>query len=386
MKTNNKIQKTDHLPNSVKHRNKFQRKSRKYLFLLIALLNTGTLGAMVLALMAGQSTPSLHSLIPIFGLFYPIIFILNLLFLLFWIVFRSWFAIIPLIVFLFGIDNFSDNFQLSISGSQTKEDSTSLKVLTYNIQQFRNGMKVAQPGTQTDILSFIKKQNADIICLQEYQSVGNKLYENIKETRDDLHSGTYYYESYYNPKYNLLSGMVIFSKFQAVNSGKLKIHGSRTFGIYTDVIIGGDTVRVFNIHLASIKLEKEDLGFVANPDQDQLKNKSLAIYQKLSNAFLLREKQTRLMLDILDKTEYPILLCGDFNDTPSSWVYHQLQKRLNDSFVEEGSGISTTFAGPIPLLRIDYLLHSGFDTELYQRHQFKRSDHFPVSAILKLTH
>ncbi len=335
--------------------------------------------------MAGGTAPSTSGLLPVFGLFYPIIFIFNLLFAIFWILIRSRFIFIPLVVFLFGLSNFSDNFQLSVPSRMSKADTLSTKVLTYNVQQFRNGKKNTDVGVKNRLLSFIEDQHADIICLQEYQSTGKQLYESIKETRDRLRLEAYYYESYFNPKYDLLSGLVIFSKYKAVSSGKLKISGSRTFGIYTDLLINDDTVRVFNIHLASIKLEKADLGFVANPDQEKLKDKSLAIYQKLNKAFLLRELQTKLLLEKVKNSPYPIILSGDFNDTPSSWVYHQLQDYLNDSFVEEGNGISITFAGPIPLLRIDYVLHSGFETLDYDRHRFSGSDHFPVTAILQLT-
>ncbi|MFA5417562.1 MAG: endonuclease/exonuclease/phosphatase family protein [Bacteroidales bacterium] len=360
----------------------------RYILYLIASANIVLLIALLFGLFAGQLPPSSFGFLPFFGLFYPLILIANMLFALFWIIKKSWFALIPVSILLFGINNFFDNFQVSLGSDSNEADTGAIKVLTYNVQQFRNGNKVSQPEIQSDILTFINKQKAGIICLQEYQTTGHQIYETLKQTRDELNTGIYYYESYFNPKYDLLSGMVIFSKFQAVNKGKLKIEDSRTFGIYTDLLIYGDTVRVFNIHLASIKLGKEDLGFVSSPGketQEQLKIKSLAIYQKLNRAFLLRERQVSLLMKMLENTRYPILLCGDFNDTPSSWVYHQLQTKLNDSFVDRGNGISITFAGPIPLLRIDYVLHSGFNTVQYTRHQIARSDHFPVSATLQLT-
>lgn len=360
----------------------------RYILYLIASVNIVLLIALLFGLFAGQLPPSSYGILPFFGLFYPLILITNILFALFWIIKKSWFALIPVVILLFGVNNFFDNFQVSLGSDSNEADSGAIKVLTYNVQQFRNGNKVSQPEIQSDILTFINNQKADIICLQEYQTTGHQIYETLKQTRDELNTGVYYYESYFNPKYDLLSGMVIFSKFQAIDKGKLKIEDSRTFGIYTDLLIDGDTVRVFNIHLASIKLGKEDLGFVSSPGketQEQLKIKSLAIYQKLNRAFLLRERQVSLLMKMLATTPYPILLCGDFNDTPSSWIYHQLQAKLNDSFVERGSGISITFAGPIPLLRIDYVLHSGFNTIQYTRHRIARSDHFPVSATLQLT-
>jgi len=361
----------------------------RVLLYIVTVLNLVALAAFIFGLMAGEIPPSSNGYIPIFGLFFPLIFIANAVFMVFWLIRKSWFTVIPVIILIFGANNFFDNFQLPFHTDSADNAQGVVKVLTYNVQQFRDGNKTPQPGIQSDILTFINNEKADIVCLQEYQTTGRQIYETLKNTRDELNTGIYYYESYFNPKYDLLSGMVIFSKYTAVDKGKLKIEGSRTFGIYTDLLINEDTVRVFNIHLASIKLGKEDLGFVSSPaneSQEQLKVKSLAIYQKLNKAFLLREKQVALLKDMIVNTSYPILLCGDFNDTPSSWVYHQLQSHLNDSFVERGKGISITFAGPIPLLRIDYILHSGFKTTQYARHRFKRSDHFPVTASLKLTY
>lgn len=360
---------------------------KKYLLYIVGFLNAIALTALVFGLLAGEAPPSTHAIIPVFGLVYPLILLINIVFVLFWILRKRWIAVIPILILIIGSGNFFDNFQLSFGPGLKEKDTTTLKVLTYNVQQFRDGGLVSQPGIQSDILTFITDQQADIVCLQEYQTTGKQIYETLKQTRDELNTGIYYYESYFNPMYNLLSGMVIFSKYPAVDKGKLKMEGSRTFGIFTDLLIGGDTVRVFNIHLASIKLGKEDLGFVASPgheSQEQLKIKSMAIYQKLHRAFILREKQSAILLKLIEDTHYPILLCGDFNDTPSSWIYHQLREKLNDSFVDEGSGLSVTFAGPIPLLRIDYILHSDFNTIHYDRFKYKRSDHFPITATFSL--
>ncbi|MBU2553715.1 MAG: endonuclease/exonuclease/phosphatase family protein [Bacteroidetes bacterium] len=361
----------------------------KPLYTVMALLNFVAVIALVFALTAGELYTSEHDIMPVFGLFYPIFLIANIIFMIFWLLARKPLFLLSALTIIIGYGNLSDNYQISLYQERSEIDTAAIRVLTYNVQQFRDGKLREYPGTKSDILSFISKQNAEIICLQEYQSTGKHIYDSLKKTRDDLNTGTYYYESYYNPQYNQLSGLVIFSRFKAVNSGKLKTEGSRTFGIFTDLLINSDTVRVFNIHLASIKLAKEDIGFVASPaaeSQEMIKTKSLAIYEKLYRAFLLREKQTTYLIELIEKTPYKIILSGDFNDTPSSWVYHQLQKKLNDSFVQKGNGIGVTFAGSIPLLRIDYIMHSGFTTLSFKRHNFKRSDHYPVASVLKLNH
>lgn len=263
-----------------------------------------------------------------------------------------------------------------------------IKILSYNVQNFDEQKKSNTAiATKSEIINFFREQDADIVCIQEYHSTSNRLYEPLKEIRDTLRANTYYYESYFNPKYNQLSGLVTFSKYGAINKGKLKFTGSRTFGIYTDVIIETDTVRIFNIHLASIKLVPEDLDFVVNPEaenSEELKSHSSEIYHKLVQAYILREKQLTYLIDVIDSTKYDIILCGDFNDTPSSWVYYQLENYLTDTFVKKGNGFSRTYAGPLPMLRIDYILTTeSFRTKNFTRHNLMLSDHYPISTIVE---
>ncbi len=308
------------------------------------------------------------------------------MFLIYWIVTKSRLSAFSLVILLFGFNNFFNNFQLSLINSVDKQPDQ-IKVLSYNVQNF--GEQKRSQSTienKSEITNFLLNQNADIVCIQEYYSTNDQLYKPLKEIRDTLSANTYYYESYFNPKYNQLSGLVTFSKYKAVNKGKLKFTGSRTFGIYTDVLINNDTVRIFNIHLASIKLKPEDLDFVVNPEaenSDNLKSHTSDIYQKLVQAYLLREKQLKYLVEEIKSTKYEIILCGDFNDTPSSWIYKQLQKYLTDTFVKKGMGIDRTYAGPLPFLRIDYILTgNSFNIVGFTRHNILKSDHFPISAIM----
>lgn len=262
-----------------------------------------------------------------------------------------------------------------------------IKILSYNVQQFGEQINnQSSITTKSEIINFLLDQNADIVCLQEYHSANDQLYQPLKEIRDTLNADTYYYESYFNPKYNQLSGLVTFSKYKVINTGKLKFTGSRTFGIYTDVVVNNDTIRIFNIHLASIKLKPEDLDFVVNQEadnSDDLKSQTTDIYLKLIQAYLHREKQLKYLINEFKSTKYEIILCGDFNDTPSSWIYKQLGQYLTDTFVNKGTGIGRTYAGPLPFLRIDYILTgNNFTINGFTRHNLKKSDHFPISAII----
>jgi endonuclease/exonuclease/phosphatase family metal-dependent hydrolase len=248
-----------------------------------------------------------------------------------------------------------------------------------------DGNQTAYQRQNEMVTDFIVNQDADLVCLQEYHGKGKTLYEPLQQTKTQLGAESYYYESYFNPRYQQLSGLVIFSKYKAVNKGKLKFDGSRTFGIYMDVQVNTDTVRIYNIHLASIQLRPSDIDFVINPGQkqDEMGLQASRIYTKLIAAYKLREKQVKYLVDELHNTRYPVILAGDFNDTPSSYVYSQVTEYLQDAFTEEGNGISITYAGRIPLLRIDYVMKSDlFRTLDYQRHKVAFSDHYPLTVGL----
>jgi len=347
-------------------------------------LNFVFVASLVLALLASKVSPSTSPVFSVFGLLYPLLFIANTFFVFSWALLRSKWLLLSLLVILAGAGNLRQNIQLSLSGNEPVP-AESIRLFSYNVERF--GLSVSEEEfrkTRKAVMQFIKQEVPGIVCLQEFHAKGKTLYEPLQETKTELNAASYYYESYFNPRYQQLTGLVIFSKYEAVNKGKLKFEGSRTFGIFTDLIVQGDTVRVYNIHLASIQLMPTDLDFVVNPGQDkEARLHALMIYAKLSDAFRLREQQMSFLVDEIQSSPYPIVLAGDFNDTPSSFVYNKITGLLEDSFIEKGNGIGPTYAGELPLLRIDFILKDKiFKTLEYKRHKLHFSDHFPVSAIL----
>ncbi len=277
----------------------------------------------------------------------------------------------------------------TVLGFQGDDDDKYNKGVTVSPSHINYNVDVGEAESEKakqNILQFISSESPGIVCLQEYHGKGRTLYEPLMEMKSDLHAGAYYYESYFSPRFQQLTGLVIFSKYKAVNKGKLKFEGSRTFGIYTDLIINDDTTRVFNIHLASIQLMPSDIDFVVNPGQDDNKEfriHALQIYSKLAEAFDLRERQMTFLLSQIKSSPYPVILAGDFNDTPASFVYDNIAEELDDTFVSKGNGFSITYAGKIPFLRIDYIMKSeAFKTLNYKRHKLDFSDHYPATATL----
>ncbi len=352
----------------------------------ILLLNL--LAALLLAMsqLATFIPPSQFAVFSVLSLIYPVLLGINLAFIAFWSVFKSRYWLISSVIILIGINNLFNNFQFHFKQEDKKGDKN-IKIITYNVMLFSTDKTGKDSMYQkNNIISFLTSEQAQIICLQEYHSMDRYVYLPLIELSKRLGQNTYYYESYFMPRYDQLSGLVIFSQYEAVNKGKLKFPGSRTFGIFTDLLIDKDTIRVYNIHLASIRLQESDIGFVLNPDFNDRKEfriHSATIYTKLVKAFLLRERQLDYVLQEISNCRFPVILCGDFNDTPSSYIYNRLSAHLTDTFIKKGNKLSRTYAGHLPYLRIDYIFASDdFSVQQYKRELYRYSDHFPVSSIL----
>jgi endonuclease/exonuclease/phosphatase family metal-dependent hydrolase len=349
---------------------------------ILLILNLLAAVALILATLAGKIPPSKHAVFSALALIYPILIFVNISFVILWIALNKKFWLLSILIILVDLNNLRNNFQLNFNNNKVLDDGL-VKIISYNIQLFSTDEKGKDSAFVKDqIVKFLKKEDANIICLQEYHSMDRNVYKPLIQLKYSLLKNSYYYESYFTPRFDQLSGLVIFSDYIAINKGKLKFPGSRTFGIFTDLLIREDTVRVFNIHLASIRLQASDIDFVMKPDlkdQKRFKNRASQIYSKLSEAFKLREAQINTVVSMIKSSPYPIILSGDFNDTPSSYAYSRLCEHLTDNFTKKGKLLGSTYAGDIPYLRIDYIFSSkDFKVNYFERYKKKYSDHYPL--------
>jgi endonuclease/exonuclease/phosphatase family metal-dependent hydrolase len=184
-------------------------------------------------------------------------------------------------------------------------------------------------------------------------------------------------------------GIATLSRFPIVQRGIIPFKDTTdNISIFTDVRMYGDTIRVYNLHLESIRFRKKDYEalktFTGNEDKTDLDGPQ-RIIERMRRAFIRRARQTDEIRKHIESSPHPIILCGDFNDTPNSYSYHQIAKNLKDAFHEAGSGIGTTYIGAIPFLRIDYILYSAeqFEPLFFRIIPKKLSDHFPISSTLR---
>jgi endonuclease/exonuclease/phosphatase family metal-dependent hydrolase len=195
----------------------------------------------------------------------------------------------------------------------------------------------------------------------------------------------------HNGKKEIPFGLATFSNYPIISSRKMDFSNTNmSFCLVTDIAFPTDTVRVINVHLESIRFRKEDYMFVnelannRNSGND-LKQGSRVILSKMKRAYMKRAVQVNELKAIIADSPYRTMVCGDFNDTPTSYVYRQVTEPLQDAFKIAGSGLGQTYRELLPILRIDYILpDKSMKVFHYKTIHSDLSDHYPIVARIGL--
>ncbi len=348
---------------------------RKLIKFILVCFNLLAALSLVIAYMSGYFSPEKMWIFSFFGLAYPFILLANVLFLIFWLIFKPRYALISLITILAGWNFVSRYYQLK--GKSTEEEG--IKILSYNVHHFRGTGKLSEKETAVEISNFLKEQKPDIVCLQEVRLRKNTIF-NLPKTVEEFD----FINHYQYARSSSTFGSVTLSRYPIVNMREIRFENSRNITIYTDLLIGTDTVRVFNVHLHSYGIDPADYPIIdtgVSTEEDLKEARELG--SKLKKGFLMRSGQVEIIRKTIEETSYPVIVCGDLNEVPASFAYQQLKKGLKDAFVCSGKGTGQTYENKLPPLRIDYIFHSPFFASFdFITHDFKHSDHLPVSTKL----
>ena len=303
---------------------------------------------MLLSIFAGYFKPDSHRYIAFLGLGFPYLFLVNLLFLLYFILRRSRLWLFPFIITLIGIPSV---MRIVTYHKATEPAADELKFVSYNVKNLSNSNIFFNNDSIADrIYDKLNQEDADVVMLQEFyatQEDKDQIFNALKKITDTKY---YIYTNYYSGR-NIC--MVILSKHKLMNVKSIR-DNKKSYALYCDMIYNDDTLRLINTHLQSLYIDLSNYQSVNSKDIIN----SLNIFEKLAKAFDARQYQTDLLVELIKTTPYKTILCGDFNDTPNSYTYHQIHKYLKDSFMETGNGFGFTFK-ELPLLRIDYMFHSS---------------------------
>jgi len=307
-------------------------KKRSFVQALFFFINTLFAATLILAhYVLPFISPKTAPAFAVISLFVPVLIFINAAFAVYWILKLEKKFLLSTLVLLGGWSFVSPLYKITEKKILLNDD---LKIMSYNVRLFNHYSWADDPEIPKKISALIHEKAPDIIAFQEF-------YKTPKTT----FSYPYSYS-----KTSALSdqfGLAIYSKYQIVNTGSLNFKNSGNNIIFADIRIKKDTIRVYNIHLESLKINPNTAHFGQENSEKLLKRLEKGFQKQALQAeqFLAHEKQWKGKK----------IICGDFNNTAYSWVYQQIAADKKDAFVVAGKGFGKSFHYLFPL-RIDFIL------------------------------
>jgi endonuclease/exonuclease/phosphatase family metal-dependent hydrolase len=324
-----------------------------------------TILAYVLPFLAPKAFP----LLSVLTLILPLFLILNALFFMYWLFQLKRQLILSGIILLLGI-TFINKFYKFSSNEVVKEEKD-FTVMSYNVRLFNLFEWINDNSIGDKILAFINDKNPDILCVQEYS-------ENAH-----IDFRVYKYKAVFMEGNKIKTGQAIFSKFPIFNQGSLQIKDVGNNITFADIKKGKDTIRVYNIHLQSIKISP-DVNEISENVETINQQKSQQLFSRIRDAFKKQEQQAEILAEHKKECNYPVIICGDMNNSAFSYVYRSIKGNLNDCFEEAGNGFGQTYKFKYYPARIDYIFaDKRMKVKSFKNFShFENSDHYPIMTRL----
>ncbi len=361
--------------NSISRKKRRKRMSQSGSELSLSLLDIVVTLIMILLLFCSFAmvicqyiTPAKSGILSVIALGAPIIYLLDIVVMFYWIVRWRWYrATTMIVVVILGLFYLSRYYKIEIDRKYdiTYKERAFTKVMTYNVRE----------GKSEGLAEYIRKHNPDILCLQEI-NIGGDTWNSLTEN----------YQSTYAPKVGT-GGNQILSKHRIIRSGEIDTL-QRPSSVWADLKVKDDTIRVVSLHLQTTSISPQDTQFlekheyIADKERD---SKLRSIVTRLVENNRKRAVQAELIADFLSKSPYKTIVCGDFNDVPLSYTYNSIARNLDDTFSKMADGFAYTYNMRYGLLRIDNILVSpSVKVVSYEvDNKVDYSDHYPVISRVK---
>lgn len=349
--------------------------------IILRYINYLVIAGLLLSYAAPYVNPSVFWPVAFLGLLHPIFLFLNLLFLIYWAIQRKILFVFNLAVLVLGIGSINKIVTFGAETSPVREGK--IKVVSFNAKLFG----IYEDANFFDkFLEEIVQKNPDVLCLQEFYNLDVNGSTAIKEIKKSTGMKYHYLRTLKRKSGKSRFGIIVFSKDKIIDYGDFDFgENSVNLCLYADIMHNSKIFRIYNIHLQSLKLARTDYELLKKigEDKESTIQVSKNIFERLKTAFIKRGEQAIMVKENMQSCSKPIILCGDFNDTPQSFAYNTLSENMKDCFMESGNGIGGTYTGPLPSLRIDYILH---DTSMvsynYLASRSFNSDHKMIETII----
>lgn len=337
-----------------------KKKSKSLLDRFLFLINSIAAILLLVGYLLPYISPIKAPTLAVLSLFIPAAFIINILFVVFWVIRLKKYFILSTLVIILGFGYISSIYKFSEKKVILNDDMT---IMSYNVKMFNHYGWNPNDSIAEKAYGFINEKHPDILVIQEFFGDSKISFE--------------YPHQYIKTKSETNKfGLAIYSTYPIINSGSLDFENSANNIIFSDIVKGEDTIRIYNVHLESLKIspEKENFG---EKDSDRL-------MARMKSAFTQQGYQTEKFLEHQEKWKGKSVVCGDFNNTAFSWVYKQISNERQDAFKVAGEGTGRTYNYGYPI-RIDFILpDQDFTINHFKTFPVKYSDHFPILARINL--
>lgn len=321
----------------------------RWTFRIVVILCSFLLSICILPNWVNTTTWILPSFV---GLGFLVLFLATFLLFLYLLFGWSKWAWIPFIALVLNFSNLKNSVGTNLGGTPVFKGTKVFKVLSLNTHLFNYFKEPKTQAVYKSLLKDIKKQNASVVCLQEFLSYRNHTAQKVQK---ELGFEYAYFKKLKDGRKVGDFGMLILSKFAITDSGFVHFNPySGNIGAWVTLDVYDKKMNLFSVHLQSIGLGKKDFSNLKNPEWQNSKG----TFKRIRDASIKRAEQVHLLKKQLATMKDPVILLGDFNAPPVSYTYLQLSKGMTDAFVSNSFGIEQTYNGKIPGMRIDYFLSS----------------------------
>ena len=350
---------------------------KKFFRVILLVINLLFALALVLSTLAGKVAPSRFVPISILSYGYFALLLCNVIFVIICLCLSRWEFLVSVAAIVVRMSFVSLFFQVG-GNLEAEAADDNIKFMTFNTHAF-GGLDSDTAMTNDSgahvFMTIVDKEQPDVLCLQEFFRPRHvAVADSLKAMGYKYHYGVH--------GNNVASPLILFSRCPIVRVHDL----DKQSKFCVDIAKGGHEVRVCCVHLDSYQLTAEDMEGLESLSHAKPDSNTHRLYKKFKETTLRHEQEWLGELrPLVEASELPFVLMGDFNDTPASYIYQRTKEFLLDPYVEQGRGFGTTYHGPFPAFRIDYILHTpDMEALSYKRVKTHISDHYPIVVSLKL--
>lgn len=349
----------------------------KIIRVILLVLNILAALGLVSTTMAGIVAPSSNIMPSVLAYGYLPMLGLNILFLLLWLFMGKWQFLISAVAIVARFSFIGLFFQ--IGGTSTippaEEHPEMVTLMSFNLHNFGgNGFEATPKDSNVaEFIHLVREECPQVLCLQEY-TPANGLTDSLELMGYNHFFGAH--GSNTNP-----TGTVVFSKLPITFVKKIDLQK-----VLVEILNGDQPFRLICVHMDSYAFDLDDRNDIEQMRHLKIDSTSHRTLAKAKETVIRHETEWNEQLrPLISECSLPLIMAGDMNDIPSSHLYNQITKYLDDTYCDKGLGFCTTYNGSFPRFRIDMVFHSkDFTTLSYRRIKSPISDHYPVLVSLEL--